>query len=128
MAVTGEPYRKPTLRKGGCAPLRLGGILALRLGRRSRAALAEFPDWYAKFPRLVGEIVLDAGAWKHHDPDRQNLQHSVVPFEGRRFGVLGPIGLERDLCHLAIVGPFGGDELGAFGDPPCSSTMSGCLA
>ena len=37
----------------------------------------------------------------------------VVAFERRRLGVLGPVGLEGDLRHLAVVGPFGGDEFGA---------------
>ena len=37
----------------------------------------------------------------------------VVALERRCLGVLGPVGLEGDLRHLAVVGPFGGDEFGA---------------
>ena len=35
----------------------------------------------------------------------------VVALERRRLGVLGPVGLEGDLRHLAVVGPFGGDAV-----------------
>ena len=88
--------------------------------RRSRATAPEFPDRNAELLGLVGEVVLNAGAGEDHDADRQNVEHRIVAFEWRRFGVLGPVGLEGDLRHLAVVAPFG--------DPPCSSTMSGCLA
>jgi hypothetical protein len=52
----------------------------MRIMRRSRAA--EFPDRDTKLPRLVGEIVLDAGAGEEQDTDRQCLQHRVVALEG----------------------------------------------
>ena len=78
-----------------------------------RAALAELPDRNAELPRLVGEVVLDAGAWEVEDADRQRLQHRVVALERGRLGVLRPVGPEGDLGHLSMAGPFGGDEFGA---------------
>ena len=50
---------------------------------------------------------------KTHDADRQHFEHCVVALERRGLGVLGPVGLEGDLRHLAVVGPAGGDQLGA---------------
>ena len=50
---------------------------------------------------------------KTHDADRQDVQHLVVALERRGLGVLGPVGLEGDLRNLAVVGPAGGDALGA---------------
>ena len=47
------------------------------------------------------------------DADRQRLEHRVVALERRGLGVLGPVGLEGDLRHLAVIGPAGGDALGA---------------
>jgi len=83
-------------------------------GRRSRAAVPEPPDRNPELPRLVGEVLLDAGSGEDHDPDRQYLQHRVVTLEGRGLGVLRPIGLEGDLRHLAMVGPASSDFFGAF--------------
>src|SRR5271166_645639 len=96
--------------------------------RRLRAAAPEFPDRDTELLGLVGEVVLNARAWEDHDPDRQDVEHRIVAFERGCLGVLGPLGLEGDLRHLAVVGPFGGDSSAPLGDPPCSSTMSGCLA
>jgi hypothetical protein len=93
--------------------LRIDG-LSWQLGiRRSRAAAPELPNRNAELLGLVGEVVLNAGAGEHHDPDRQHVENLVVAFERRGLGVLGPVGLEGDLRHLAVVGPFGGDEFGA---------------
>jgi hypothetical protein len=82
-------------------------------GRHLRAPLAELPDRNAELPRPVGEIAMDASAGEHHDADRQDLQHRVLVLERRGIGVLCPVGLERDLRHLAIGRPFGGDQFGA---------------
>ncbi len=65
--------------------------------RRSRAAAPELPDRDAELLRLVSEVVLNAGAGEHHDPDRQHFQHRVVAFERRGLGMPGPVGLEGDL-------------------------------
>ena len=60
--------------------------------------------------------------------DGQCFEHLVVAVERPRLGVTRPVGFEGDLSDLAIVGPAGGDALGPSGAPPCSNTMSGCLA
>jgi hypothetical protein len=80
-----------------------------QVSRRSRAANEEPPNRDAQLPRLVGEIVLDAAAWKHDDPDRQDVEHGVVALERSGLGVLRPVRLEGDLRHLAVVRPLGGD-------------------
>ena len=82
--------------------------------RRLRAAV-ELPDGDAELPRLVSEVGGDARTGEGDDADWQHIEHPVVALEGCRLGVPGPIGLEGDLRHLAIVGPAGGDALGALG-------------
>jgi hypothetical protein len=82
-------------------------------GRRSRAALAEFPDRDGDLLRLVGEIGLDAGAGENYDVDRQRGQHGIVALERRGLLMLRPVGSERDLRHLALGYPLGRDQLGA---------------
>jgi hypothetical protein len=105
----GEAFSRSACAHGEC------GIAAGFKGgrRRSRAAAPELPDRDAELLGLVGEVVLNARAGEHHDPDRQHLEHRVVAFEGRCLGVPRPVGLEGDLRHLAVIGPFGGDAFGA---------------
>ncbi len=93
-------------------PICCAGVLLSDRKGGSRAAALEFPDRDTELLGLVGQVVLDASARKHHDPDRQNLQHRVVSLERCRLGVPGPVGLERDLRHLAVVGPACGDAFG----------------
>src|SRR5258706_5929704 len=80
--------------------------------RRLRAAVAELPDGYAELPRLVGEVLLNAGAGKYQDADRQHVEHLIIALEGGGLGVLGPVGLKGDLRNLAMIGPTGGNPLG----------------
>ncbi len=47
------------------------------------------------------------------DADRHGFEHLIVALERRRLGVTRPVGFEDDLRRLAIVGPAGGDALGA---------------
>jgi hypothetical protein len=61
-------------------------------------------------------------------PIGRTFEHLVVALERCGLGVLGPVGLEGDLRHLAVVGPAARCVRRPSGDPPCSSTMSGCLA
>src|SRR6202012_4882197 len=85
---------------------RLGGAVSgFRLG--------EAPDRYAEFLGLVGEIGGEAGAREDDDADRQRLEQAVVAFEGSGTAVAGPVGLEDDLWNFAMIGPAGGDTLGA---------------
>jgi hypothetical protein len=80
---------------------------------RLRATIAEFPDGDAELSRLVGQVLLDAGAGEDHHAERQYVEHLIVALEGCCLGVFGPIGFEGDLGHhLAVVGPAGGDTLG----------------
>lgn len=69
----------------------------------------------AQFPRLVGEVLLDPGAREDQHADRQDIQHCVVALERGRAAVLGPVGPEGDLGHLAVIGPAGGNEFRALG-------------
>ena len=54
--------------------------------------------------------------------DGQRLEHPVVALERCGVPVPGPVGLEDDLRHLAAA-----IRSAPFGEPRCSSTMSGCL-
>jgi hypothetical protein len=92
------------------------------------AAAPKLPDWDPELLRRVDEVVLSARAGEHHDPDREHLQHLVVALKRCSFGMFCPVGLEGDLRHFAMIGPFCGDAFSPFGEPPCSSTMSGFLA
>lgn len=87
--------------------------------KKRRVGAAKCPD---------PEIVLNTPAREMHDSDRQLIEHSVIALEWRGFGVLCRVGAEGDVRDLAVVDPLGGDQLGPFGDPPCSNTMSACLA
>ena len=69
------------------------------------------PGWRAAC--LVGQIVLDASSRKDDDPDWQGCEHLIVALERRSIAVTCPIRLEDDLGNLAVVGPTGGDALGA---------------
>ena len=46
-------------------------------------------------------------------PIGSTFEHPIVALERRGLGVPGPVRLEGDLRHLAVVGPAGGDALGA---------------
>lgn len=72
-------------------------------------------DWDAQLAGLVGEVLLDPAARKEQNADRQNVQHRVVALERGRAAVLGPVGSEGDLGHLAVIGPAGGDEFSTLG-------------
>ena len=65
--------------------------------------------------RLVGQIGGDARAREDDDADRQRLEQPVVALEGSGIAVAGPVGLEDDLWNFAMIGPAGGDALGALG-------------
>ena len=88
-----------------------------RKPRPSGAAFHGPPDGNPEDPGLVAEVVLNPGAGKYQDPDRERREHGVVALEGRRLGVSLPIRLERDLRDLSGVGPAGGDEFGAGRSP-----------
>src|SRR5271169_7164012 len=83
-----------------------------RKPRPSGVAFHGPPDGNPEDPGLVAEVVLNPGAGKYQDPDRERREHGVVALEGRRLGVSLPIRLERDLRDLSGVGPAGGDEFG----------------
>ena len=72
-------------------------------------------DRDAQLARLVGKVFLDPGARKDQHADRQDIQHRVVALERGRAAVLGPVGPEGDLRHLAVIGPAGGDKFRALG-------------
>jgi hypothetical protein len=105
-------YREPsrtvgTTRRDGSDQLR-------KEKRRLRAALPVIENGNAKAFRFVGEIAGDAGAGEDDDAGGHDLEHAVVALERSRLAVGGPVGLEGDLRHLAVIGPAGGGFLGAF--------------
>src|SRR6202045_1965837 len=82
-------------------------------GAALRLRLAEPPDRNAELLGLVGEVCGNPRAREDHDADRQSFEHLVVALEGCGVAVPVPVGLEDDLWNFAIVGPAGGDALGA---------------
>jgi hypothetical protein len=100
----------------------------LEIWWRLRAAVAEFQNRNPELPRLVGQVRLNSGACENEDADREHIEHQTVTVERCGLGVSGPVRLEDDLRQLAVISPAGGDTLSAANDPPCSSTVSGCLA
>src|SRR5271170_182444 len=107
----GERRRRLCDRLGRVSKRRLSGAALDLVLRQSR--LVEAPGRYSELLRLVGEIGGDAGAGEDHDADRQRLKQAVVALKGGRIAVAVPVGLEDDLWNFAIVGPAGGDALGA---------------
>lgn len=81
--------------------------------QRSRAARRQAVDRDAHLAGLVGQVVLDAGAWEDHDADRHAVEHLVVALEGCGLCVFGPVRLEGDLRNFSVRGPGGRDALGA---------------
>jgi hypothetical protein len=63
------------------------------------------PDRDAELAGLVGEVVLNAATGKDDYTDGQDVEHAVVALKGSGVGVAGPVGLEGDLWHMAVVGP-----------------------
>ena len=95
--------------------------------RRRPLARSASPGCRAYGPCRQGCSVMpepgkDDQAVGHH---REKL---VVAAERSRLVVPVPVRLEGDLGHLAVLGPAGGDALGAAWAPPCSRTMSGCFS
>ena len=62
---------------------------------------------------LVAQVLLNAGAGEDDDADRQHIEYLIVALERRCLRMFGPIRFEGDLRNLAVVGPAGGDTLGA---------------
>src|SRR5690606_11945491 len=81
-----------------------------RAGRHS----AGLPHRNSEPAGPVAEIGLDAATGESRKADRQDLQQGIVAAEGRGLAVASPVRLEDELGNVAIVGPAGGDALGAF--------------
>ena len=61
---------------------------------------SEPPHRDPEFPRLVGEVVGDAGAGEDDDADRQRRQELIVALEGRRLAMSALVGTEERLVTL----------------------------
>jgi len=70
------------------------------LSGASRTALAEFPHRNARLPRLVGEVLGDAGTGESDRTNRHRVEHLIVAFEERGVLVAGPVGFEDDLQDI----------------------------
>src|SRR3546814_6899192 len=68
------------------------------------------PDRDAERPRLVDEIVLDAGARENDQTGRHRIDQPLIALERRRFLVAIPVRAESDLRHPALVGPARSEE------------------
>src|SRR5262244_1658979 len=93
-----------------------------------RCRLVEAPSRNAELRSLVGKVGGDVRAGEDDDADRQRLEEPVIALEGGSAAFAGPVGLEDDLRHLALIGPAGGNTLGAARAAAVSSTISACLA
>src|SRR3546814_20978922 len=69
---------------------------------------AKIPDGDAERPRLVDEIVLDAGARDADQPGGHRVDHPVVALERGRLLVAVPLGPARDLRPTPATRPRGG--------------------
>ena len=83
--------------------------------QRSRAAASEAIDRDAHLAGFVGQVVLNAGAGKDDDADRHDAKHLIVALEGRGLSMLRPVGFERNLRDLAVIGPGGRNAFRALG-------------
>ena len=81
--------------------------------RRLRAVHPGPPDRDAEPAGLVGEVAWMPVPGKTRAPVGKAASICVVALERRGLGVLRPVRLEGDLRHLAVIGPAGGDALGA---------------
>jgi hypothetical protein len=95
--------------------------------RRRVSAPGEHHDPDAERAGPVGEILLNPGAGEDEDADRQHVQHGIVSLERRRLGVLGPVGPEGDLGHLAVICPTGSDQFGSLRRPAVQQHHLGVL-
>src|SRR3546814_1116282 len=76
---------------------------------------AKIPDGDAERPRLVDEIVLDAGAREDDQPGGHRVDHPVVALERGRLLVAVAVGPEIELRQAAGNRPAGSGALGAGG-------------
>ena len=114
LSRTAAPGEPPEQAAAASAIKKVRSIATARKAAALAAAFrAEAPDRNAHLAGLVGEVGGDAGAGEDDDADRQRFEHPVVALEGRGVAVAGPVGLEDDLWNFAMVGPAGGDALGA---------------
>ena len=73
----------------------------------------DLPDRDAALPRLVDEVVGDAGAGERDDALGQQVEQLVVAAERRGASVPVPFRFADDLMDAVALGPSGGDLLGA---------------
>ena len=95
--------------------------------RRSDAhASPNFHTGMPSFLALSARFARDAGAGKHDDANREDVEDLVVALERRGPRVTVPVGLEDDLRYLAGVSPAGGDALLRFrrADSKCVAAAS----
>src|SRR3546814_8487233 len=90
-------------------------MLILKAARSAASArsVPKIPGRNSHLARLVGEMVLNAGAGKDDDPHRQCVEYPVVPLERRRLSVAVPVGPKGDLNHAPAFGPACRCTLGA---------------
>src|SRR5258708_12336352 len=63
----------------------------------SRATFAELPDRHAELLRLVGEVLLDAGAGENQAPTGHPLTHTLFALERFSLAVPLPLRLQASL-------------------------------
>ena len=92
------------------------------------ASLAVIEDRDAELSCFVGEVVGDAGSGEHDDADRHGLEQLVVALERAAFLCRAKSGLKATCGTFLASAQQAAMRSAPLGEPPCSSTMPGCLA
>src|SRR3546814_12729401 len=94
----------------------------IQIGTSSALLDTKIPDRDAERPRLVDEIVLDAGARENDQTGRHRIDQPLIALDRRRFLVALPVRAESDLRHPALVAPAGPRAHGPGGRRPPPTT------
>lgn len=127
LARPGSPLRASRIEKRirfcGCA-----GLWFVEMRRPSRAALAEFPDRNAELLALSARLAEMPEPGKAMSPIGRTASIWSLRLKGAALAWRVQSGLNAICGTLRWSAQRAAMRSAPFGDPPCSSTMSGCWA